>query len=124
MFDEQPDSDPHGECAAEIKRLTRDGRALRRMLCAALYGGTAYMDDGEASDCSVRPFIDFIRDSPESIQEKIIRRRRLRALDRPCSTHPDAPHGFNRNASHSEDRHVCDCEGWVPEDIPGKKAKC
>jgi hypothetical protein len=22
MFDEQPDSDPHGECAAEIARLT------------------------------------------------------------------------------------------------------
>jgi hypothetical protein len=22
MFDEQPDGDPHGECAAEIERLT------------------------------------------------------------------------------------------------------
>ena len=32
----------------------------------------------------------------------------------PCSTHPDAPHGFNRNGSHSLDRYVCDCEGWVP----------
>lgn len=32
----------------------------------------------------------------------------------PCSTHPDAPHGFNRNSSHSLDRYVCDCEGWVP----------
>lgn len=32
----------------------------------------------------------------------------------PCSTHPDAPHGFNRDASHSLDRYVCDCEGWVP----------
>jgi len=32
----------------------------------------------------------------------------------PCSTHPDAPHGFNRNASHTEDRYVCDCEGWKP----------
>jgi hypothetical protein len=31
-----------------------------------------------------------------------------------CSTHPDAPHGFNRNASHNEDRYVCDCEGWTP----------
>lgn len=34
--------------------------------------------------------------------------------DTVCSTHPDAPHGFNRDASHSEDRYVCDCEGWVP----------
>lgn len=30
----------------------------------------------------------------------------------PCSTHPEAPHGFNRNASHSAGRYVCDCEGW------------
>lgn len=32
-----------------------------------------------------------------------------------CSTHPDAPHGFNRNASHNAGRYVCDCEGWSPE---------
>src|SRR6478672_9028244 len=32
-----------------------------------------------------------------------------------CSQHPCAPHGFNRNASHSEDRYVCDCEGWLPD---------
>ena len=32
-----------------------------------------------------------------------------------CSKHPCAPHGFNRNASHSEDRYVCDCEGWSPD---------
>lgn len=32
-----------------------------------------------------------------------------------CNPHPDAPHGFNRNASHSEDRYVCECEGWEPE---------
>lgn len=31
-----------------------------------------------------------------------------------CNPHPDAPHGFNRNASHTEDRYVCDCEGWEP----------
>jgi hypothetical protein len=28
-------------------------------------------------------------------------------------THPDAPH-FDRNASHSADRYVCECEGWEP----------
>ena len=32
----------------------------------------------------------------------------------PCKTHPDAPHGFDRNASHSEDRYVCECEYWEP----------
>ena len=31
-----------------------------------------------------------------------------------CKTHPDAPHGFDRNASHSEDRYVCECESWEP----------
>ena len=32
----------------------------------------------------------------------------------PCNPHPDAPHGFNRNASHDAGRYVCDCEGWEP----------
>lgn len=35
----------------------------------------------------------------------------------PCSSHPDAPHGFNRNESHNLDRYVCDCEGWT---LPGQ----
>jgi len=34
-----------------------------------------------------------------------------------CSSHPDAPHGFNRDASHSIGRYVCDCEGWTPDDM-------
>lgn len=34
----------------------------------------------------------------------------------PCSTHPDAPHGFDRNSSHSLGRYVCDCEGWQPDE--------
>jgi len=29
-----------------------------------------------------------------------------------CNPHPNAPHGFNRNASHSANRYVCECEGW------------
>jgi hypothetical protein len=32
-----------------------------------------------------------------------------------CKTHPDAPHGFLRNASHNEGRYVCECELW--EDV-------
>ena len=31
-----------------------------------------------------------------------------------CKDHPDAPHGFDRNASHNEGRYVCECEGWEP----------
>jgi len=34
----------------------------------------------------------------------------------PCKTHPDAPHGFCRNASHAEGRYVCECEYWEPEE--------
>ena len=33
----------------------------------------------------------------------------------PCKTHPDAPHGFDRNASHSLDRYVCECEYLEPD---------
>ena len=35
----------------------------------------------------------------------------------PCYDHPDAPHGFNRSASHGEDCYVCDCKGWFEENI-------
>ena len=29
-----------------------------------------------------------------------------------CNPHPDAPHGFMRDASHSAGRYVCECEFW------------
>ena len=31
-----------------------------------------------------------------------------------CNPHPDAPHGFLRNASHNAGRYVCECEFWEP----------
>jgi hypothetical protein len=34
--------------------------------------------------------------------------------DKPCKDHPDAPHGFMRDASHSAGRYVCECESWEP----------
>jgi hypothetical protein len=38
------------------------------------------------------------------------------ALEQPvCNPHPKAPHGFNRDASHSANRYVCECEGWQVE---------
>ncbi len=33
-----------------------------------------------------------------------------------CDRHPDAPHGFDRTASHNADRYVCVCESWTPGD--------
>jgi hypothetical protein len=35
-----------------------------------------------------------------------------------CNPHPDAPHGFDRNASHNADRYVCECESWEPKQEP------
>lgn len=35
-----------------------------------------------------------------------------------CNPHPDAPHGFDRNASHNADRYVCECEGWQSQAQP------
>ena len=37
--------------------------------------------------------------------------------ERKCNPHPDAPHGFDRDASHNLDRYVCECEGWEPEPV-------
>jgi hypothetical protein len=37
------------------------------------------------------------------------------AKQQDCNQHPDAPHGFNRNASHDAGRYVCECEGWMPK---------
>ena len=37
-----------------------------------------------------------------------------------CNEHPDAPHGFLRDASHNEGRYVCECEFWEP---PEEKQK-
>ena len=34
--------------------------------------------------------------------------------EKQCSDHPDAPHGFVRNASHSVGHYVCECSGWTP----------
>ena len=36
--------------------------------------------------------------------------------EKPCSTHPEAPHGFVRNASYNAGHYVCECSGWTPPD--------
>lgn len=52
----------------------RENLALRRMLCVAHAGAAAYMDDGEAQDSRELPIIDFLRDTPDEIQDKLQRR--------------------------------------------------
>jgi len=50
-------------------------RQLRRMLCLSR-GNQPYMDDGEASDGSMHPFIDYMRDTPDEIAAKWEERNR------------------------------------------------
>lgn len=40
-----------------------------------------------------------------------------------CKTHPDAPHGFDRNSSLSLGRYVCECENWEPDWEPENPVK-
>ena len=49
MFDEQPDGDIHGECAAEIHKLEAENEALRAEL-AALKAGDVVMVPREILD--------------------------------------------------------------------------
>lgn len=63
--------------------------------------------------------IDFYRSNLDYAEEGITTIKDvLHQLEPECKTHPDAPHGFNRGASHAEGRYVCDCENWEPEVWP------
>ena len=33
-----------------------------------------------------------------------------------CNPHPNAPHGYLRDASHDANRYVCECEWWSEKD--------
>ena len=71
-----------------------------------------HWEAGEYKNCTgdMAGHIRVLREAaaqPEWVEE-------LRGNTPDCKTHPDAPHGFDRNASHSEDRYVCECEGWEP----------
>jgi hypothetical protein len=52
-----------------------------------------------------------LEDAEVAIKEAL---RQALTPEVPCKTHPDAPHGFDRNASHNANRYVCECEGWEP----------
>lgn len=72
------------KCAAELRRLYAELERCKQV-CAA----TA---EGWRSDAALA----------EPVQEP------------QCNPHPKAPHGFLRNASHTENRYVCQCEYWEP----------
>ena len=60
-----------------IKNMSPDEYKLRSMLCDAYSGAKAYRDDGEMSDSSVLPSIDFLRDSVDQIEKSIQTRRNI-----------------------------------------------
>lgn len=54
-----------------VSDLEADNRHLRRLLATCVAGATLYRDDGELSDGSVLPVIDFKRDSVKDIERKL-----------------------------------------------------
>ena len=68
----------------------------------------------EALDDIVRVF-EFETGTPVEALATIRAARAQGQAEPKCNPHPDAPHGFDRNASHSANRYVCECEGWEPE---------
>lgn len=48
---------------------------LRTLVAVLFSGPRLYSDDGELQDNAAHPFIDFLRDSPGEIQNKIVHRR-------------------------------------------------
>jgi hypothetical protein len=66
--------------------------------------------------------VEYLKHENQKLEEQLkdaqgrirVLKEELRGNTPDCKTHPDAPHGFDRNASHSADRYVCECEGWEP----------
>lgn len=67
-----------------------DELRLRRLLCIARHGRSAYLDDGEASDASEHPSIDYLRDSLDEIEAKWMQRARAK-VDAPPATSDPGP---------------------------------
>ena len=59
-------------------KLIAENKLLRRRLAVRTCSASLYNDDGELSDASVFPFIDFKRDTAEEIEKNL----RQRDLDR------------------------------------------
>jgi hypothetical protein len=83
-------------------------------------------DGGEVIFSSYDQFLEFVEEIRQMERERKTLAELLSATpddetakgeqEPACSDHPDAPHGFNRDMSHSLGRYVCDCEGWKPEE--------
>lgn len=64
---------------AAVEALENENRVLRRIWCMAYAGVKGYYDDGEASDSSAHPSIDFLRDPVATILKNIHARKEAAA---------------------------------------------
>lgn len=72
-------------------------RKLRQLLARSYAGRLGYFDGGELQDNSAMPYIDFLRDEPEVIEQKM-KERTLRLLHEQMTTSQQAIpnyHGAN-----------------------------
>lgn len=75
----EPQIDPQ----VRMEELMTENKKLRFLLACRVAGSTLYGDDGELSDCSEHPFIDFKRDDPDTLQAKLITRNQKRLAANP-----------------------------------------
>ena len=70
-----------------IKNMSENEYKLRMLLAFKCTGALLYCDDGELSDSSAHPGIDFLRDSPDNIQTKL-RQRQTKVAEKSTTKPP------------------------------------
>jgi hypothetical protein len=105
-----------GEVKEDQKKADEAAWANDRNVCAAIRDA-ALDAAGEDSRSIATIYFNYaascvaVDDHWDAIRAK--REGRGQELEvRECKKHPNAPHGFLRNASHNEGRYVCECEHW------------
>lgn len=73
----------------DFEMLLKENALLRKLLALRVAGAMLYTDDGELSDASSAPYIDFKRDSAEDIEKMLLERGRRVAQSRAFDTLPD-----------------------------------
>jgi hypothetical protein len=68
-------------CPECVRELRKENRLLRRLLAIRVAGALLYTDDGELSDATAAPAIDFRRDPAEQIEAALMERNRRKAKD-------------------------------------------
>lgn len=66
----------------DVEKYKKDNKQLRIMLAVSYGGPLLYSDDGELQDNRMLPYIDFVRDTPETISKKFTERLRAELNER------------------------------------------